>query len=564
MVRLAAKGLVALTCLLTAPTVAVAQVSDCKTLNTREGMIGEYATSVWCTINNDAMSLFDVVRGVAPIIWFSPDEPLLNNSTSYEIPSEIPLQEQTLAEFLGDNRYRILSALRGRRRLYFQVRAVTFRRGPRAEQIRTKFEALAAAAQHQRSDRDLRAEWRADPLTGDLDLTTLRSVAIRFFFYYPLDIGVGGHLHDLESAQVLVVFDKPRCTNAALCEKAYRARIRFVSGAAHGVGWYTSTLDLGDSDSSDTRLPLTVLVEEGKHATAPDRNGDGVFTPSYDVNLRVNDAWGVRDTMRTRRLLSAEYRAEMLKVRRSATKVFPDETPAWMRVAYDEHFNESEAITRTTYRLDRSIDRHDLCNDDGKISEAVRDRGDTLYELMHGMEFCRPTEVTQLLPQPIDLLLTSLKRISPGPTFENNPYTNPFVNRLSPSYRFDEGNGLSVIIPVGLEVPGLGGWAVLKANIIFSDVKFSSLPPVKKGSWDALYTPSASRFVDWYIDAGIERHQEPGGQHPWDPAQEFGFKFRFRPIEWLGFLGARFGVRITETENGRMFRYVLEAGGGSW
>ena len=40
---------------------------------------------------------------------------------------------------------------------------------------------------------------------------------------------------------------------------------------------------------------VTLLVEEGKHAVAPDRNADGVYTPGYDVNKRIKDAWGVRD-----------------------------------------------------------------------------------------------------------------------------------------------------------------------------------------------------------------------------------------------------------------------------
>jgi len=40
-----------------------------------------------------------------------------------------------------------------------------------------------------------------------------------------------------------------------------------------------------------------VLVEEGKHASCTDRSADGHYTPGFDVTERVNDAWGVRDTL---------------------------------------------------------------------------------------------------------------------------------------------------------------------------------------------------------------------------------------------------------------------------
>ena len=68
---------------------------------------------------------------------------------------------------------------------------------------------------------------------------------------------------------------------------------------------------------------LISLVEEGKHAIGTDKNGDGYFTPTYDVNVRVNDAWGVRDVMRTGQLFSGGFQSWFAKVRFEQHRVFP-------------------------------------------------------------------------------------------------------------------------------------------------------------------------------------------------------------------------------------------------
>ena len=67
-----------------------------------------------------------------------------------------------------------------------------------------------------------------------------------------------------------------------------------VTGEAHGNPWYHHVLIV----DTDTRLPIHVLIEEGKHGMATDKNADGYYTPGYDVSVRTNDAWGVRDTIR--------------------------------------------------------------------------------------------------------------------------------------------------------------------------------------------------------------------------------------------------------------------------
>lgn len=51
-----------------------------------------------------------------------------------------------------------------------------------------------------------------------------------------------------------------------------------------------------DADAgAPVALPLTILVERGSHAMAPDINRDGRFTPSIDSNGRGKLVWGIRD-----------------------------------------------------------------------------------------------------------------------------------------------------------------------------------------------------------------------------------------------------------------------------
>lgn len=95
-----------------------------------------------------------------------------------------------------------------------------------------------------------------------------------------------------------------------------QVRLRRVKGNAHGVSWYANILNV----AADTRLPMTLLVEEGKHASCPDRNADGAYTPGYDVNVHVNDAWGVRDVFGSGRLLGSGFSSADALITPSASR----------------------------------------------------------------------------------------------------------------------------------------------------------------------------------------------------------------------------------------------------
>ncbi len=109
---------------------------------------------------------------------------------------------------------------------------------------------------------------------------------IEFWLYYPFDRGPGGHLHDSE--HVFVEVDK------------LGGFVRQVIGTAHGAltanNIYRTT---AIPDVPPILLPLYVIVEKGKHASAPDIDRDGAFSVAADVNVVTDRAkvWGIRDDM---------------------------------------------------------------------------------------------------------------------------------------------------------------------------------------------------------------------------------------------------------------------------
>jgi hypothetical protein len=64
--------------------------------------------------------------------------------------------------------------------------------------------------------------------------------------------------------------------------------------------------------------------------------------------------------------------------------------------------------------------------------------------------------------------------------------------------RFDGGFSWTATIAIGIEVPGLGGWAV--ARLAGPWPRFEG-----RKSIDMAYMPSASRFADWYAAIGVDR-----------------------------------------------------------
>jgi hypothetical protein len=155
---------------------------------------------------------------------------------------------------------------------------------------------------------------------------TTHSVAgswiVEYWLYYPFDVGgLGSHPHDPE--HIFVEVDKLGGT------------VRRVIGAGHGYMAGNNVYTAGRGGAQPVRLPLFAIAELGKHASAPDIDRDGVFTPGIDENEYNERAkvWGVRDVIGTINNEFISYDTAMSGRRRAteylalaaAVKRFPDE-----------------------------------------------------------------------------------------------------------------------------------------------------------------------------------------------------------------------------------------------
>ena len=219
-------------------------------------------------------SLYEEALRAAPILWFSDDEPLLKvrNGTRLFIPGPLPCDP---------------AADRDKPVVYYKLDNV-------------------------RVNRALKPYERTAVYEGRLPLDSIRHMRINYYFYYPEDKGLEPHIHDIESISIELDVER---------DKQGRARVERnrVTGWAHGSELMANILQIkpslrSGSGAPDTRSPITILVEEGKHASSPDRNGDGVYTPGVDVNVRVADAWGIRDVFGSG-VIGSRYQAQMSKNR---------------------------------------------------------------------------------------------------------------------------------------------------------------------------------------------------------------------------------------------------------
>ena len=241
---------------------------------------------------NGTMTLEQLASYVAPVLWFSPDEPTLQRRSGQDIriPTTMPFEPTANAPVM-----------------YYQVTTIDGLPGEKADTLQPD---------------------RSNKGQTIVDFDTVTALRIKYIAYFPEESGVGQHLHDIEPTEVRVVVGR---ANGALarnqgyvCDSPdYLIVVIRVTGEAHGNPWYYNVLMV----DTDTRLPIHVLVEEGKHGMATDKNADGYYTPGYDVSVRTNDAWGVRDTIRGGSLLSGKFEGWMAKVRRPEHRVLPPLPP---------------------------------------------------------------------------------------------------------------------------------------------------------------------------------------------------------------------------------------------
>ena len=240
---------------LAAPTAAPAQEADLGLLKSLEkaGVAGPLDPGLYagqCNFSNmpgiiwwgteSEMTVERLASLAAPIYWFSPDEPLLRGAEGRDIrmPAHLPFEDSASAPVV-----------------YYQLDEIV-------------------------SLKDNVGEFTLNPddkgqSVIDLAQTTL--MRLGYFAYYPSEAGLGAHEHDLEAAELKSGIMKtdgpvlPELTEARCDQVNYVLVVTRVIGKAHGIEFFWNISEV----NAETKMPFTLLVEEGKHAVGTDKNGDG-------------------------------------------------------------------------------------------------------------------------------------------------------------------------------------------------------------------------------------------------------------------------------------------------
>ena len=455
------------------------------------------------------MTLEQLAAYVAPVYWFSPDEPLLERKKGADIrlPETFPFETAPDAPVV-----------------YYQFDEIN-RRGDTEGPAYTPDE--------------------TNKHNSVVDLSAIGVMQLSFFAYFSSEEGLGAHQHDVEAAEFKVVVfwstgEWLREHSAARCdEKNYVVGVTRVTAKAHGLTWY---YNVSDTDK-DSRFPMYLLVEEGKHGLATDKNSDGYFTPGYDVSRHINDAWGVRDNMRTGRLASGGYQGWMTKVRRPEYRSFPplpEDSPL-----YAEFEERAGPVTeRAVYEL-RPLPPAELAGDDKDLYHFIEDK-----EVPDWPELGEVSDLEEFI----------------GWVEEGGA-----VKSFAIALRTDGDLGFSFVFPLlivkNFEDPLSGGFIVWRMYL-----KDKGL---RDFGWMLMYTPSASRWIDTYLAAGVEWDDEVVDgvkQTDTDFVFETGLKFRVNmshsPLKFLTLLTDFWGFRAGILNKGftdiDQLTYVLEIGAGAW
>ena len=451
------------------------------------------------------MTLQQLASYVAPVFWFSPDEPTLQQRSGRDIrmPAALPFEPAANGPVV-----------------YYQVTVVDELPGAKASGVQVN---------------------QSDKGQSTLNFDEVTALRIKYLAYFPEEAGVGDHPHDVEPTEFRVAVGRADGALARsqgyVCDRPdYLIVITRVTGEAHGNPWYYNVLTVGVG----TTLPIHILVEEGKHAMATDKNADGYYTPGYDVSIRTNDAWGVRDTISGGSLLSGKFEAWMAKVRKPEHRVLPP-------LPSDSPFYE---------RL--------LTPGGGGPPNAV-------YELRPYPPSASATD--ELLRHKI-----AEKETKNRPVFRRSVSVGPIVEAInegrelkpfSVAYRYDSSPGVAVAFPLlvfkNVHEPLSGGYLVNR--LYFSDKK------LRDWGWMVMYTPSASRWFDEYMAMGMDLNRYESDDGSLAKARNFvleaGIKLRFRAPNRvlntiMNFWGFRAGVKNVGAIDIERLSYVLEIGAGVW
>lgn len=458
------------------------------------------------------MSLAQLAAYAAPVYWFSPDEPLLDRrrGADIRIPEVIPGEPPADGPVV-----------------YYQVNHVL--RKPEASGSVLTRDSLA-------------------PGQSTLHLENVAAINLIYVAYFSEETGLGAHQHDTETTEFRIIvvpstWDRLAEFPGTRCDRPrWVMLVTRVSAKAHGLVWFWNVIETRQDEAIE--FPMHLLVEEGKHGIGTDKNADGYFTPGYDVNIRVNDAWGVRDNLRTGLLVTGGYQPWMTKVRRPEHRVFPPlpaDSPLRANLA-DIIGDQPHAV----YAL-RPYPSSSIAGSDHGLAHMIRNHEQPGWPLVGDLRDTRQW----------------VKWVTDGAALKS----------LSIAARADGSViGLSWVFPFfvvkHLEDPMTGGYILQRMYL--SDRGWRDF------GWMAMYTPSASRWLDTYIAAGGEYDVEADSlgneSGEWDFVFETGLKFRVNvehtPLKFLSFATPYWGFRAGIKNRGffdvTRLTYVLEFGAGSF
>jgi hypothetical protein len=130
------------------------------------------------------LRLSEIPEVAAPALWFTRDEPLLLAENVTPFPAAHPCDDPSEGAVV-----------------YYQVTELVHRGQPLERPI----------------DRDPNG------------FTKIDNMVLKFFFYYPQDFGLGGHVHDLEAVEFhLFLEERDGC---------YRLRMDSAEALVHGSRW---------------------------------------------------------------------------------------------------------------------------------------------------------------------------------------------------------------------------------------------------------------------------------------------------------------------------------------
>lgn len=443
----------------------------------------------------------------APAVWFSPDEPLVTIQPDgyFQLPLPLPFEAPTDSAVV-----------------YYRISQVIGQPGVPVN----KFWKTAA----QKDD------W-------ELNLRNVSQITMHFFFYYDRETGVGAHPHDFETTEFSIDVHED-------AHGHFMAQVDEIIAHAHGVPWYFNVLDV--EKAGNAVFPTTILVEEGKHGNCTDRNGDGFYSPGYDVNKRINDAWGVRDIMSVGLVVTSSYQTWMTKIRWRPYRIappLPEDSPWYKEFSTDYVFAEDN---KRQYALRPVPNIED-------VDFAAIEGGE---HLKHFIE----TKGYPNWPEGVEE--------NPFGVVQRELFDESFLGSWGYGYRYDGISSLTITFPLLLvrnfEVPLMGGWFVQRVYMNLGLLKGKEF---QVWGQEITYTPSASRWVDWYIGAGYDvRNTETDGNKV-RFIYESGTKFRanlshtsLKFLRYLGsdFWGLRFGVQATGFPDIIDLNFLVEVGAGVW